>query len=76
MSRRGLHVNDVGHSGPACGMLSRCATEKVQVGAENEGNTLAKSNTQAAQGTLKPGTFGDAAGVRSQVSQIVEELMG
>ena len=72
----GLHLNDVGHNRPSCGMSACGTTERMQVGPENEVIPLAKSDTEAAQCALNLGTLSDPAGVRSEVAQLIEERTG
>ena len=72
----GLHLDDVGHNSPARWMSSCGTTERMQVGPENEVIPLAKSDAEAAQCSLNPGTLSDPAGVGSQVAQLIEERMG
>lgn len=70
---RGLHSKGMGHSGPTHGVLTGCAAEGMEVGAEHRIFPLAQCNAQATQGAFDLGPPGDMATVRSEVPQLVEQ---
>ena len=73
---RGLHFKGMGHSGPARGVLTGCAAEGMEVGAEHKIVPLAQRNAQATQGSSDPAPLSDTATVRGEVPQLVEQRVG
>ena len=70
---RGLHFKGVGHSGPARGVLTGCAAEGMEVGAEHKIVPFAQRNPQATQGSFDPGPLSNTATVRGEVHQLTHE---
>ena len=66
----------MGHSGPARGVLTGCAAEGMEVGAEHKIVPLAQRNAQATQGSFYPGPLRDTAAVPGEVPQLVEQRVG